>query len=335
MEGGSLLIRRFARRVARADTGLRLDEWAREWLSRSLERPVSRAEMRRWIMAGAVRLEGGRARSPGVLIEAGSLVRAALRPEAAAGPRRTEPEGLRASQVLFEDEWLLAVDKPPGIPTHETADPRRPHLVGLLQRFLAGRTGGDALSATVRLGVHQRLDRDTSGVILFSKDPAADASLAKQFAARAVEKTYHALTSRPERLPGERWSAVRPVGPRGEGPAGEARTDFRRLETMRRGLLVEARPRTGRKHQIRVHLAESGLPILGDDRYGRAAASRAPKAPRLMLHASRLELRHPLSGAPLVIESPWPSDFVQVLAALRSEKGGVPPRPARGRSSRR
>ena len=332
MEGRSPLIRRFSRRVASAEAGLRLDEWAREWLSRSLGRPVSRSEIRRWIMAGAVRLPGGRPRSPGTVIEAGSLVQAALLPRAAAGPRKTEPRALRPSHILFEDGWLLAVDKPPGVPTHETADPGRPHLVGLIQRFLSDRAGGRPGHVEARLGVHQRLDRDTSGVILFTKDPSADAALARQFAARTVEKTYHALTVRPERLPAERWSAV--SAPVGGGRTDEARTEFRRIETLKRGLLIEARPRTGRKHQIRVHLAESGLSILGDDRYGRDAPSGAPVAPRLMLHASRLELRHPLSGAPLVIESPWPSDFVRMLAVLRSERDARPER-ARGRSPRR
>jgi 23S rRNA-/tRNA-specific pseudouridylate synthase len=93
----------------------------------------------------------------------------------------------------------------------------------------------------------------------------------------------------------------------------EAETEFRLLEPLRGGLLVEARPRTGRKHQIRVHLAESGLPMLGDDVYG--TPSRG--VPRLMLHALRLSLPHPLSGEPLVIESPYPADFAEVLERLR------------------
>ena len=314
MEGGGALIRRFSRRVPAGDAGRRLEGWSQEWLSGALARPVSRSEVRRWIMAGAVRLEGARPRSPGVVVEAGRRVDAALRAEAALGPRTPAPTLLLASQILFEDGFLLVVDKPPGIPTHETADPRRPHLVGLLTRFLAQRSQGE-----IRLGVHQRLDRDTSGVILFSKDRSADAGLARQFARRAVSKTYHALTERPKKMPREHWTVADPVGPAGNEPGEEARTEFRRLEVFRRGLLVEARPHTGRKHQIRVHLARGGLAILGDDRYGHPGASGTPAAPRLMLHASRLELRHPISGAPLVIECAWPSDFQRMVAALRAE----------------
>jgi len=300
--------------VPAADAGRRLEGWSQEWLSGALARPVSRSEIRRWIVAGAVRMEGARPRSPGVVVEAGRRVDAALRAGAAAGPRTAAPTLLLASRILFEDEFLLVVDKPPGIPTHETADPRRPHLVGLLTRLLAERASGE-----IRLGVHQRLDRDTSGVILFSKDRSADAGLARQFAGRAVSKTYHALTERPRKLPRERWTVVDPVRPAGNEPGAEARTEFQRREVFRRGLLVEAHPHTGRKHQIRLHLARAGLAILGDDRYGRPGASGTPAAARLMLHASRLELRHPVTGAPLVIECAWPSDFQKMAAALRAE----------------
>lgn len=326
--GGALTTRRFSRRVAAADAGRRLESWSQEWLSGVLARPVSRSEIRRWIMAGAVRLEGARPRSPGAVIEAGRRVAAAVRAEAVAGPRPTAPGRLLASQILFEDEFLVVVDKPPGIPTHETADPRRPHLVGLLTRLLAERARGE-----IRLGVHQRLDRDTSGVILFSKDRSADPGLARQFAGRAVSKTYHAFTERPKKIPPERWTVVGPVGPAGKETDEEARTDFRRLEVFERALLVEARPHTGRKHQIRVHLAQGGLAILGDDRYGRPRTSETPAAPRLMLHASRLELRHPVSGAPLVIECAWPSDFLKMAAALRAAP--AEPERGRGRSSPR
>ena len=110
------------------------------------------------------------------------------------------------------------------------------------------------------------------------------------------------------------------------------RPTSRLLESLPGGLLVEARPRTGRKHQIRVQLAEGGLPILGDERYGRGHAA-SPQVPRLMLHAFRLELRHPWTDRPLAIESPWPADFRNVIDRLRAEPSG---RPApRRRMSRR
>jgi RluA family pseudouridine synthase len=315
--------------VGAAEAGRRLDEWAQEWLGQALGRAVSRTEVRRWIMAGALRMEGAPARRPGMPVLAGRHVDATLRPEVGRKQGPT-PSTLGPADILFEDAWLVAVSKPAGLPTHETVDPRRPHLVGLLTRLLAHR-GADRGRGGVRLGIHQRLDRDTSGVILFSKDRAADASLARQFAERAIVKTYHALTARKEPLPAREWNVRHAISTR-PGLTQEAETDFRLLETHPRGLLVEARPRTGRKHQIRVHLAEDGLPILGDDRHGRSPDLR-PEAPRLMLHAFRLELRHPSTGLPLVIESPWPADFRRALDHLRAAPSARPK--ARRRSSRR
>jgi RluA family pseudouridine synthase len=310
--------------VRAADQGRRLDEWAQEWLGEALGREVSRSEVRRWIMAGAVRMEGAPLRRPGLPVATGSHFEAALRPDSVRGFDR-RPVRLRTADILFEDAWLVAVSKPPGIPTHETVDPRRPHLVGLLTALLSFRTAGGS-GDRVRLGIHQRLDRDTSGVILFTKDRAVDAALARQFAERGIVKTYHALTTRPPHAPAREWRVRGDISPK-PGVVQKAETDFRLVESLPGGLLVEARPRTGRKHQIRVQLAEGGLPILGDERYGRGHAA-GPPVPRLMLHAFRLELRHPWTDRPLAIESPWPADFRNVIDRLRAEPSA---RPAPGR----
>jgi RluA family pseudouridine synthase len=318
------LIQRLTRRVAGAEAGRRLDEWAQEWLGQALGRAVSRTEVRRWIMAGAVRMEGAALRRPAIAVVAGCRVDAGLRPEVG---RRPDSPTLSSADILFEDAWLVAVSKPAGLPTHETVDPRRPHLVGLLTRLLSEGASGEG---KVRLGIHQRLDRDTSGVILFTKDRAADAELARQFAERTIVKTYHALTTSKARLRTSEWSVRTRISPR-PGLAQEAQTDFRLLQSFPAGLLVEARPRTGRKHQIRVHLAEGGHPILGDERYGPSSAPWS-SIPRLMLHAFRLELHHPRTGLPLVIESPWPTDFRRVLQLLRAAPAARAD--ARRRSSR-
>jgi RluA family pseudouridine synthase len=277
-------------------------------------------------MAGAVRMDGAAPRRPDVAVRAGRRVEAWLREDAARGPSGGRTPVLDASRILFEDAWLLAVDKPAGLPTHETADPARPHLVGLLRRFLEGRAG--AGDGAPRLGVHQRLDRDTSGVILFTRDPAADAGLSRQFTSRSVQKTYHALTRPGPRALPARWTVSGGLAPNDDGPSEETTTEFCRLAAFPRAVLVEARPRTGRKHQVRVHLARSGLPILGDDRYGRPDP-QGPVAPRLMLHATRLAVLHPVTGASLVIESPWPADFRGMVEALRARGR------ARGRRRRR
>ncbi len=166
-------------------------------------------------------MEGAPLRRPAVAIIAGRRIEAALRPGGLRVPAPSPPE-LQDADILYEDEWLIAVSKPPGIPTHETVDPRRPHLVGLLSRLLASRGSPGRGGSEVRLGIHQRLDRDTSGVILFTKDRGADEGLARQFADRRVVKTYHALTFRPARLPARAWSAQSPLSPR-PGVTQEAR----------------------------------------------------------------------------------------------------------------
>ncbi len=285
-----------------------------QWLPQALGRPLTRSAVRRLVMAGAVRVDGRPARRPGAPVRAGARLDAAVDLERVArhdlaGDR---PFVLTRLAVLHEDGAVLIVDKPPGLPTHATADPSRPHLVGAVLRWLDRGPMGPPL------GVHQRLDRDTSGVVLFAKTAAANAVLARQFEAREVEKTYLALTRRPPRLPPERWHArgrlaidrAGRVTVSAEGVAAE--TAFTRVRTLARALLIEAQPLTGRKHQIRAHLAAGGTPILGDPLYGDPATDPVA-APRAMLHAARLRLAHPTTGAPLIVESPLPADMRAVL----------------------
>jgi 23S rRNA pseudouridine1911/1915/1917 synthase len=295
--------------VTRAEDGRRLDELVREKVTDALGRAPSRSALRRLIMAGAVQVGGRPLRSPGRPLAAGQRLEIRVEVERLE-PLRDASAGFRLTRdvVLFRDGVLLAVDKPAGLPTTPTADPARPSLVGAVREYLAaGQPGADP----PYLGVHQRLDRDTSGVVLFAADPRANAGLARQFEAGEVEKTYVALTARPSRLPPAAWEARGPVGGR------EARTRFHRLEVLSGGLLVQARPSTGRKHQIRIHLAEAGLPLLGDGAYGGPPRAAGVEIPRVMLHAARVRLRHPLSGEPLSIESALPADFERALKALR------------------
>ena len=261
-------------------------------------------------MAGGLRVRGRPLRAPGRRIDGGAALELIVRPELVR--RDLGPSSLDEAHILYEDDALIAVDKPPGLATVPSADLRRPSLVGLVEGLLRSRARGGR-SAPRSLGVHQRLDQDTSGVVLFVKDPAANAGLAAQFAAHTVEKTYLALTERPARLPPKAWRRDDMVGDR------PAVTDFVVAEVLARGLLVEAHPRTGRKHQVRVHLADAGMPLLGDRRYG----GESGEAPRVMLHAARLSLRHPLTDAPLSVESPFPVDFRVVLEARRAPRASA------------
>ena len=307
-------------RVAPSQAGLRLADVLASWLGEAVAHPVPMARVRALVAAGGVRVNGEVVRAAGRPVRAGQRVEALVRPELLR-PRATasdRPFRLTSAGVLFRDEALLAVDKPPGLPTHATADASRPSLVGHVERFLREAGAGSYVA------VHQRLDRDTSGVVLFAIDPRANENLARAFAGRGVEKTYVALVARPAILPGRGLrvsaplSAPGPGGGRrvrvgGEG-AKTAETEVVVQEVLADALLVEARPLTGRKHQVRAHLAHAGMPILGDPVYGDAGG----RAPRLMLHARRLALSHPVTGQPLAIESRLPADFEALLARLRS-----------------
>jgi len=346
--------RRLARVLTEAEAGRRLDDLLGAWLSEELggataiptagatdgapDPPtggaLSKSAVRRLIMAGAVSVGGRPLRRPGFVLSAGDRVEARVQADRLVRPRDLAFV-IGAAQVLFEDDWLIAVDKPAGIATVPTADPSRPHVVGAVSSYLG----------SAYVGVHQRLDRETSGVVLFTKDAAANPALARAFAAREVHKTYHALVGRPvARKAAQRRGAA---GTTARGPAAvaaapgaglgaavgagggagdvppewinrdpiggqSAETAFKRLDdAFPSALLLEAQPRTGRKHQIRVHLASAGMPIVGDERYG------GPRAPRLMLHAASLRLPHPRTGAELRIDSPYPDDFRRVLDSAR------------------
>jgi RluA family pseudouridine synthase len=305
-------LRRLSLTTTREHEGRRLDALLLAWLGEALARPLSRSAVRRLVMAGAVRVQGRPLRRPGLAVRAGQRIAVVVDLQRLVPAAAPEASSLK---VLYADEVLLAVDKPPGLPTHATADPSRPNLVGLVKARLA-RPG----SPEPYLAVHHRLDRDVSGVVLFATRPAANPGLSRAFMGRDVEKVYHALTVRPGSDVPETWTVRDRLAPAGKRrvvraaeEGHEAETRFRLLERHSRGLLVEALPLTGRKHQIRAHLALRGLPILGDVTYGAPRGS----APRVMLHAIRLALPHPTTGAPLVIASPYPPDFRDALLSLR------------------
>jgi RluA family pseudouridine synthase len=303
--------------VSRHEHGCRLDAICGAHLPAALGRDLSRAEIRRLVMAGAVRVDGLQHRRPGSAIREGASIEA--RVDLARVATRAGQSRVRLSErdILLEDDDLIAVAKPAGVSTHATADPRRPDLVSLVREWLAS---GGAPGAPY-VGVHQRLDRDTSGVVLFTKTERANGPLARAFAAHAIVKSYHALTIVPRRRVPDAWSIDLPLAMSGRGATScmvpttgglGARTDVRILERRRHAWLVEARPVTGRRHQVRAHLAHEGLPVLGDVRYGAPASGRS-SAERVMLHCARLELRHPVTAAALAIECAWPRDFAARL----------------------
>jgi len=315
--------------ATREHNARRLDEVLTDWLTRVLERPVSRAKARKLFMAGAVFLDGQRVRVPSMQIVVGALIEthidvAKLFSDATS---HDMPFELKEKQILFEDEDLIAVDKPFGLPAHATLDESRDNLFAAVTRFLAQRDG----SSEPYLGSHQRLDRGTSGVVLFTKSKRVNGAIGKIFQQHLAAKTYQALTHTNTRLrkkQGESWTTKNRLGKvaqkskraqygsvRSDGDSAE--TSFQVLGSYASGLWIEAMPKTGRTHQIRVHLSEHGLSIIGDDLYGFGKASRIKlEVPRLMLHAVRLAFVHPVTGRELSIVSPLPSDFERCRRAL-------------------
>lgn len=196
--------------------------------------------------------------------------------------------------VRFEDTWLLVVDKPSGLPTQrtETGEP------GLYEALLKTFPG---------LALHHRLDRGASGLVLFGKHPDANKGLTAAFRDHTIDRTYLAV------LDGE----VKDVRWEKKLDGKDARTDVRALGRGEGATAAEITLHTGRTHQIRRHAALAGRPILGDRRYGGEAGDRWP---RLALHAARLALTHPVTGARLVVEAPLPEDLV----ALWRAAGGPP-----------
>lgn len=214
--------------------------------------------------------------------------------------------------VIFRDEFVLAINKPAWLATHATRDVERDHALAGVERLLRGEG-----KTNVRINVPHRLDVETSGVLLFGIDPRANKGLTDAFRDRLAHKTYVALTVMGEvadtwtvenhlaKDTSERRAKSVPVLSGGD----HALTDFTVLKRLEDALLIRANPKTGRMHQIRTHLATSGIPILGDTLYGGPKIWRDQPVPRVLLHAQRLELPHPITGRMLRIEAPLPAEF--------------------------
>lgn len=237
--------------------------------------------------------------------------------------------------VVFEDEHLLVLNKPPGLSVHPGAGrPRGTLANALIARLPALR----AVGAVLRPGIVHRLDRDTSGLLIVAKTPPALAALQQAVAARDVSRAYLALVCGD--LSSDEGTIDAPIGrhPRHRTKmavmAGgrHAITRYRVVERLGSATLVEATLVTGRTHQIRVHFSHLGHPLVGDPVYGRRCPLPPSVTPaRQMLHAYRLGFLHPRTGRRLHFEAPLPADFDAVLTQLRAEGSSRPARKARVR----
>jgi 23S rRNA pseudouridine1911/1915/1917 synthase len=290
-------VKRLTLAAGPADDGERLDRFI------AARGGISRGEARRVLERGGVFLDGRRIKVSGRILHRGNKVTVNLEE---AGRGADAPSPLDRSRLLFADAWLAVV------PSQPTLTSDRGHLPELVAALLG---------SPARL-VH-RLDRETSGVTVLARTADAERVLAGAFRDGTPEKTYLAICARAP-VPAEgRIDAplgkdpLRP-GRRAVSPGGDAAaTRYRTLAVGPGGsALVEARPETGRTHQIRVHLAALGAPLLGDSRYGGPRMVGDLPIPRVMLHALRLEIDHPATGARTAFEAPVPPDLAAVRDAL-------------------
>ena len=282
---------------------------------------VSRGAIQRLIEQGHIKVNG-RTVKPTHTPRAGEQVEVYW-PEAR--PAEALPEEMPLN-VLFEDEALLVLNKPPGLVVHPAAGHEEHTLVNALLHHCAGQLSG--IGGVARPGIVHRLDKETSGCLVVAKNDDMHLALCAQFATRKVEKVYHAiLCGELPRDQGEIHAAIARHPSHRKRMAvddggREARTGYCVLERLRAATLVEAVLHTGRTHQIRVHFQFLGFPLVGDATYGnrqneRLADLTGYTAPRQMLHAYRLAFIHPRTAKRLSFEAPQPEDFLDALAALR------------------
>jgi 23S rRNA pseudouridine1911/1915/1917 synthase len=294
---------------------------------------LSRSRLQSLIRGGRVSVNGRPARAS-LRLRPGDAVEVEPLPEVASGA--LEPEALPLV-VVFEDEHLLVLDKPAGLVVHPGAGVRSGTLVhGLLHRWPAIRTVG----GPDRPGVVHRLDKDTSGLLVVAKTSRAHRDLVEQMRRRAVSRIYAALV----------WGDMRGISGRIEAAIGRDPRQRKRMAVVDRGgraavthwrvrerfgvaTLLDVRLETGRTHQIRVHLAHAGHPVVGDATYGgrprkqlsgsererSLAADLLQCLRRQALHATELALTHPVQGEECRFTSSIPEDFASALARLRRD----------------
>jgi 23S rRNA pseudouridine1911/1915/1917 synthase len=307
-----------------AEAGGRLDAF----LAKAVP-ALSRSRLKRLIEEGRVLSAEGPALDPAAKVRAGQTF-AILVPESADPRPAAQAVPL---EILHEDQHLIVIDKPAGLVVHPApGNPDRTLVNALIAHCGASLAG---IGGVKRPGIVHRLDKDTSGLMVVAKTEAAYAGLQRQFAARSVTRAYHALV----------WSVPRPRHGEIEANIGRSRRDRKKMAVVRSGgkaaltryrvladyggvaSLLECRLATGRTHQIRVHLASIGHPVMGDPVYGRAATRRKASLPpraraalddlgRQALDAYLLGFEHPVSAEPLQFSRTFPRDFKNLMISL-------------------
>jgi 23S rRNA pseudouridine1911/1915/1917 synthase len=306
---------------------VRLDAAHAGWrLDRALALAVptlSRERLKALIRSGAVETGGQVVRDPATRVRGNESLSVAV-PEPQ--PAHNVPQDIPL-KVVFEDEHLLVVDKPAGLVVHPAAGNLDGTLVNALLHHCAGNLSG--IGGVARPGIVHRIDKDTSGLLVVAKTDVAHEGLAKQFAAHSIDRRYLALVSGVPKAshgtvdaPLARSATNRKKIAIVEGQRGKrAVTHWKRLEVRRDAALVECRLETGRTHQVRVHMASIGHPLLGDPIYGGSRKTHGKLLRELgfhrqALHAAELGFVHPVTRSRLSFSSPMPADMQELFNAL-------------------
>ncbi len=294
--------------VPENETKVRLDRFLANKLPE-----YSRSRLQQLVRGGFVRLNGATTR-PRHLVRSGDKIEL-TEPPLEKIDNQPEPIPL---EVLFEDEDIIVINKPPGLVVHPGAGHRQHTLVNALLSHCATLSG---IGGKERPGIVHRLDKETSGCLVVAKNDEAHRELSRQFGERTVEKIYLALVAGKLRKDAgviEEKIGRHPVHRQRMSVASArgrpAKTDYRVICSGDQASLVECRLYSGRTHQIRVHLHHLGHPVLGDKVY---AAHLAKNFPRHMLHAWKLGFRHPRSGESKSFEAPLPDDFTTAMKMIR------------------
>ncbi|MFL6765643.1 MAG: RluA family pseudouridine synthase [Sphingomicrobium sp.] len=284
---------------------------------------LSRERLKALIRSGAVEAEGRPVRDPATKVKGQEALRVAV-PEPK--PALNEAQDIPLT-IVFEDEHLLVVDKPAGLVVHPAAGNLDGTLVNALLHHCGGSLSG--IGGVARPGIVHRIDKDTSGLLVVAKTDVAHDGLAKQFAAHSIDRRYLAIVNG---VPGTSQGTVDAPLARSasnrkkiaivEGGRGKrAVTHWKRLKALLGSALVECRLETGRTHQVRVHMASIGHPLVGDPVYSRSGRTHGKLLKELefyrqALHAAELGFTHPVTKRRLSFSSPMPPDMQELMARL-------------------
>ena len=298
------------------DRGLRLDVF----LAGRVEN-LTRSQIQLLNRSGAISIDGRRDKA-GYRLRGGETIKVNLRP---LEPASLSPEQIPL-QIYFEDENLAVIEKNAGLVVHPGSGTRGGTVANALVYHFQNLSD---VAGEVRPGIVHRLDKKSSGLLIVAKNNVAHARLSAAFQDRRIQKTYLTLVhGKPRRdaaaieLPVGRHPAIRTKMAAGQAKGRAAYTEYRILESFGGFSLLEVKIKTGRTHQIRVHLSAIGHPVVGDDVYGerryKEFVRKHGELNRYFLHAAELQFEHPITGEPLRFHSPLPQELQKLLEGIKS-----------------